>query len=166
MSLAASAELRYGYNLGGGEFPWLIEGLADEYDPWHVSWAGGEDFDALDDPLEDANLRLLEMVAGFAEEWKPGDTSYLDRRNAAQTRVGVEMVSYGHHDHRGYALLIDDRIGPATAATCSSPRALDLPALDRQRRAESWGTKLDAALRVLDLKPATSRGWLLLVSYT
>lgn len=166
MGVSATAELRYGYDLGGNDRHWLVAGLADEWEPWVPSWADGDDFESLEGGEDEANLRLLEQLAGFTEQWRPGLEGYWDRRRAAAAKVGVEMIRYGHHEFSSYALVIDNTTGPRTHANCPEPRHLDPAELERARQEGHWDDKLDAALHTLDLKPTSPRGWLLLVSYT
>lgn len=151
MGTSTNAYLMYGYDLGGGDGPWQIQGI-DKYDTWEPAWLDE------DEGFMESVLNKLRAAAGFTEtDWRAD--GYFERRNAVDEQLGVEVESHCSGDYPMYVLA-----AKKFTAYRGDVEAIptDLSALVA---AESLDAKLARALEVLDFKPIQEKpGWLL-VSY-
>jgi hypothetical protein len=145
MGTSTDALLMWGYDLGGGDDPWKVEGV-DEYGSIERPWLGeGDDF-------ESAAMKVLLATVGYTEtEYSPGQWQ---REEDAKKRLGVSIEEHcsgsypmwvltakTHRASRGECLAVDLTVDPA------------------------WGERLAAALKVLDLKPLQAEPCWLLASF-
>lgn len=163
MGMSPRAKLAYGYNLGGEETGWLVEGV-DEDGYWTPSWFNRPEDDGDEGAEELATVaeNLLLADAGFTEaDWQAD--GYYERKRAAEARIGVEFSFSGHSDYAGTLLIA---IGSRRSVEWSEAMTLDPNELLTRPGAEQWDAKLAAALRVLDFTP-TQDGpkWLVYPTY-
>lgn len=163
MGVTTNGILAYGYNLGGDDSGWEIE-QAGEFGDWEPPWPNHDptaDPDAQDededrDLPEDARSALL-TAAGFTETDREAQ-GYWDRHRDAEQRVGVELITYASPQYPLYVLAAH-----SITAHRGYFETIDFPALELQRVAEGWDTKLVSALDVLGMTPRQqSPAWLLL----
>lgn len=157
MGVSTNGVLAYGYDLGGGEAEWKIEGLG-EYEPWEPDWLDRGEDDADDDIVTAAGEHLMRS-AGFTEtDWRA--EGYFEREAAAKAAVGVEFKSYCSVDYPIWALVTH-------AITCRRGDAIpiDFAALEALRVEQGWDEKLQHALAVLGITPTQEKPCWLLLSY-
>lgn len=156
MGTSTNGVLAYGYDLGGGEAEWKIEGL-DEYEEWAPDWFDrGEDNS--DDVVTAAEEHLLRST-GFTEiDWHAD--GYFEREAAAKAAVGVEFETYCSGDYPIWALV-------AHKITCYRGDAVpvDVAALEALRVEQDWDGKLQRAVTTLGITPKQEKPCWLLLSY-
>lgn len=154
MGRSLSAQLVYGYDLGGGEDEWKIREV-DKY--------GGLELDWLDDDEDDfagaAERRLL-VAAGFTETWETkADDDYFKREREAKARLGVGFDWYGVSDYS------ENVLSAHTVDVCGA-QVVDLAALDTHPDKATWDAALSTAVAALGITPTQERpGWILCSYY-
>lgn len=150
MGMSLGAILAYGYDLGGRDAGWKVEG--GELLRRMVS----EGFE------EAVEKRLLAMV-GFAERWRDDpDGGFYTREREAGKRLRVELVWTGSLDYPEYVLVIKDR-----AKADWSPEVVDIAALAAKPKDLGWDEALDDAVWAIGLKPTQERpSWLIAPTYS
>lgn len=167
MGMDPDGILTYGYDLGGPETGWKVEGLGkygELITPWYRREA--DDYESDEERDEDfgttADEALL-VAHGFTEEWTPlaSGTGYYDRKHAAENAIGVEVKTCGGSDYPSYLLVTYWQ-----SVEWSETAIIDWQALETRRAVEGWDLKLSGALHHLGLKP-TQEGprWLLAAAY-
>lgn len=164
-----SADLMYGYDLGGGHSSWKVR----EYDvdtyrlklPWLTEDEDGEiDFgDCLDKALLRAHGVPEEVIDPWKHTWYDDDLrreQYAAQRRAWE-EIGVGRACYGHENQenaliaRGSQITADDD-GP----TVVGPGLFDSLLMER------WDARLRWALHLLGMTPdQDGPQWLLCASY-
>lgn len=159
MSTSTDGILAYGYDLGGDDAGWKVEGLG-EYDEWPSG--GWYDPEVDDADFTEAVENTLLTAHGFTLEWVPGadNSAYRAGREAARTAIGVE--AHGHCSGESAMYLLSAK---AITAYRGHVETIDWPALERERVEQDWDGKLAAALSVLALTPIQPEPRWLLVSY-
>lgn len=154
--MSITAHLVYGYDLGGPE-EWRIR-EKDEYgDPTGLDWYDPEDDD--DDFAGSVAVRLRDRLAGFTERWTPGDDeSYFDRKQAAQARVGVDVVTHCSSDFPSYALITHK-------ITAYRGQVTPVEHVEDQAEEAAANQRLAAALQALGLTPVQDAPRWLLLAY-
>lgn len=156
MGVSTDAILFYGYNLGGGDSEWEIEGTG-QYGDFAADWHDPEDEDS-DGFAEDANNRLRVMVGGFTEtDWQVD--GYWERQREADQRVGVEVSSHCSAEYPVYYIA-----ACAITAWRGSPKRIDFAKLEAERAEGDWDQKLAVALEALGMTPKQAKPQWLLVS--
>ncbi|WP_433330049.1 hypothetical protein [Spirillospora sp. CA-294931] len=156
MGISATAQLVYGYNLGGGEIDWLVEEATGEYGALHLDWYDEQDdVEEVGDFVDVAMRRLLASV-GFTEtDWRAA--GYHERKKEAQQRLGVTFETYCSSEFPIYVLTAH-----TITAAQGHAQTMDMAALQRQPTENRWDAQLDTALQTLGLTPTQPRpAWLL-----
>jgi hypothetical protein len=159
MGQSTNGMLVYGYNLGGGDGPWEVEGV-DEYGEWSPSWLNPDpdNEDGGGDVIEDAKKVLLASV-GFTEtDWRAD--GYFDRQRDAEARLGVEFDSYCSGDYPMWLLAAH-----VITVYRGDVQEVNFAALEQARTEGDWDTKLAHAIQALGVTPKQERPKWLLVSY-
>lgn len=143
MGISTNAILAYGYDLGGDDAGWKLEGL-NRHGEFKSDW-----YDA-DRDLAEAMIHRLAVAHGVASA---DPDSYINESELKEVS-GVEFVTYQHHEFSAYVLATTD----VTAHRGESKRieSLDVP--------EGSDEKLRAAVEAIGIKPTEGPGWFL-VSY-
>lgn len=145
MSTSVEVYVAFGYDLGGDDAGWRLEGI-DRYD----------DFDDLELP------------------WCPPNTAHrmLDGVIESELRAGqpdeyaspLKVVRYQHPDFSQFALVVTASL--ITYYHDKPARVLDLPSMMmRTTRIREWELDLRGALDKLSLRPTQRHGQWLLMSY-
>jgi hypothetical protein len=144
------AVLAYGYDLGGRDAGWKVEGG----ETLRGMVSGGFE--------EMVERRLLAMV-GFTEQWRDDpDGGFYTREREAGKRLRVELAWTGSLEYPAYMLVIKDR-----ARADWSPEVVDIAALAAKPKDLGWDELLDAAVRAIGLKPTQERpAWLIAPTYS
>lgn len=161
MGVSTDSILFYGYDLGGENDGWKIQGV-DEYESWTPSWAAADlDEDEEFDFEGDAGRRLLDSV-GFTKEGLREDDyrGRNERLKVAKESLGVDIASHGADEYRLYYLYAYQ-----LTASRGYPLEVDLQSLEVRRVAEGWDAKLATALRVLEIVPVQQEPRWVLASY-
>ena len=152
MGTSTNAYLMYGYDLGGGDSGWRVQGI-DEYDDWEPEWLNESE------GLAESALNKLRAAAGFTEtDWRAD--GYFGRRNAIDEQLGVEIESHCSGDYPMYILA-----AKKFTAYRGDVKALDAAELVAMVADEDLDGKLARALEVLAFRPVDKRPKWLLVSY-
>lgn len=148
------AHLAYGYNLGGKEGGWKLQG-ADEYGTFDFDWTeGGYGF------ADDVAARLI-VAAGFTETREEGKPDWYRRRREAENALGVEVERSGHHEHPGWMLVAT---GSQRRVEWADAMVLDLRELEHPPN--EWFEHLTAAVETLGITPTQDwPKWLVFPSY-
>lgn len=157
MGVSTNGVLAYGYDLGGGEAEWKIQGLGD-YEEWKPDWFERGEDDGDDDVVTAAEQHLL-RASGFTEtDWSVD--GYFERKRAAEAALGVEFETYCSGEYPIWALV-------AHSITCrrGDAQQIDFAALEAQRVEEGWDAQLQHALTVLGITPEQAKPSWLLLSY-
>lgn len=158
MGIHANGILAYGYDLGGPEDGWKIEGV-DEYGAFATDWYDNEDEENdLDDFGSGAEGQLL-IAAGFTETG-PEAPGYYERQRAARDGIGVEITSYCSYDYPSYILA-----AKVIDASSGSTEPVDLNQLLDAMILQNYNEKLAAALKALNIKPTQECPQWLLASH-
>lgn len=166
MGSSPSAFLAYGYDLGGSD-GWKIR-ETDEYggiDASNVSTlAWYDDGDDADGFIEQAERRLLAVIAGFTEKWGDNqDGGYFDREKAARERLGVKFDTYSYGEYPMHVLAAKVIEVGDEQALLVNPQELT-PDLGEVLR---WNNALNAALEALGITPEQENpSWLLCAYYS
>lgn len=137
MSEDPNGILAYGYDLGGPENGWQLEGVEKHDQYTFPDWYDGS-FD-WEDQVE---TLLLNKIVHFTEVWESGLIDYFARKAEAKKKLGIYVVRYGSYDYSGYILATYVHEAPDWGA-CPVEISLDHSAAD----------KLDRALTVMQIKP-------------
>ena len=159
MSTSTDGILAYGYDLGGEESEWKVEGAGEYGELPPLGWYNPEADDA---DFMGAALETLLAAQGFTDVWVRGadNAAYFANRKAAEAAVGVDLECYCSNEFPMFLVAAKTiRVGRGRVKT------IDWQALGRERVEQDWDGKLAAALSVLGLVPKqTAPAWLL-VSY-
>lgn len=157
MGQSADGILAYGYDIGGPEEGWRIDGI-DEGELWRPEWVTDGDDGDEPDYVDDAQRHLLASI-GFTETDYTA-AGYFDRFNAAAALV-PELVTYCSGDYPMYLLAAHHiEVGHGHI------KEVDIQALAARRSAEGWDARLASALTTLGITPTDQpRPRWLLVSY-
>jgi hypothetical protein len=163
MGSSPSAFLAYGYDLGSSESWKLRE--TDEYgylDSARIAWY--DDSDDAPDFIQQAERRLLAVLAGFTEKWGDNpDGHYFDREEAAKAQVSVKFDTYSYHEYPKYVLAAKVIEVGDDQALIVNPTDLT-PDLGEVLR---WNSALSAALEALGITPEQETpSWLLCAYYS
>ena len=152
MGTSTNAYLMYGYDLGGGDGPWKVQGI-DEYEPWEPDWLDEEE------GLAESVLDKLREHLGFTEkDWRA--EGYFERRKAIDEQIGVHVESHCSGEYPMYILS-----AKKFTARRGYVEAIDAAELQRLVVDEDLDGKLARALEVLDFRPIQERPTWLLASY-
>lgn len=146
MGRSAKGLFVYGFDLGGDETGWKVQG-AGEYGQWTPSWLNSEDDDEGRENIETAiEDRLVVTLGGFTEtDWRT--EGHFDRRRAAQAAMGVELRRYSSSDYPLFFL------AAFAEASYDDPEVLDPAQLLTRCVMEDWDGKLLAACEALGIVP-------------
>jgi len=146
MGTSTNAMLMYGYDLGGGDGPWKLEGV-DEYDGLERPWLGE------DDDFEEAAMKVLLATVGYVapDEYVAGE---YQRKADAEQRLGLTVEYHCSGDYPMYVL---------SAKTYTAHRG-DCDVVDFTIDSE-WNERLARGLEALGLKPTQPEPCWLLASY-
>lgn len=164
MGSSPSAFLAYGYDLGGSD-GWKIR-ETDEYggiDASNASMLAWYDEDSDDGFIEQAERRLLDVIAGFTEKWGDNpDGAYFDREKAAKARVSVKFDTYSYGEYPMHVLAAKViNVGDDTA------KAVDLAGLVAHPDRPKWDAALFDAVKTLGITPVQEKpSWLLCAYYS
>ncbi len=129
MGVSTDAILAYGYNLNDDiEIDDKVEGY---------------------DIVYNMTDRLLASIVGFTDVWTSEDTTYWDRKRAAQKLLGLEIITHCSFEDPLYFL--------ATTSTWASrgyPERIESLDID-----PTWDDKLTKALEILGIEPKEKFGW-------
>lgn len=165
MGSSPSAFLAYGYDLGGGD-GWKIR-ETDEYggiDASNASMLAWYDEDSDDGFIEQAERRLLAVIAGFTEKWGDNpDGAYFDREKAAKEVVGVKFDTYSYGEYPMHVLAAKVIEVGDDQALIVNPQDLT-PDLGEVLK---WNSALNAAIEALGITPEQENpSWLLCAYYS
>ncbi|MEV4909336.1 hypothetical protein AB0N46_32405 [Streptomyces albidoflavus] len=157
MGMSTNALLVYGYDLGGDDGGWELEGAGEYGELPPLDWYNPDDADA--DFWGAAENRLLATLAGFTEaDWQAD--GYFARRRAALARLGVGFGTYCTDGCPSY--LLHARI---LTAYSGEAEVVDMSALMAEVQAADASAQLRAALNALGLRPKQREPKWLLCSY-
>lgn len=151
-----NAMLVYGYHLGSGTGGWQLHGTSGYDQLRSLDWHNPEEGDF----RADAEKRLLNVIAGFTEEWTSGNEGYSERELAAKARLGVEIESHCTIDYPMYLL-----IAKGITAHRGDVEVIDFEQLAAEVRQADADTHLRTALDALGIRPLQERPQWLLCSY-
>ena len=144
MSTSIDVYVGFGYDLGGDDAGWRLEGLGqwDSFDDLGLPWCPvGTDDGEFDEIIE------AELQRGRPEHEVPS----------------VRVVKYQHPDFSQYALIITESL--ITYYHGHAARVLDPYTLQAQAFIKAWELDLRSALDRLGLTPIQGHGQWLLMSY-
>jgi hypothetical protein len=154
MGVSTDGIFAYGFNLGGDEGGWKVEG-AGEWGNWEPTWYDPDGEDSLTEVIE---RRLLASV-GFTEtDWQA--EGYFKRKKDAEAKLGVSLVRHCSSEYTMYILAACE-----ITASRGDVKTVDFSVLDQQRQGEDWDAKLRQALNALGIVPSQAEPAWLLVSY-
>lgn len=155
MGTSTNAILVYGYDLGSDE-EWRVEGAGEYGELPPLEWY---DEDSEDDFAEQAQNRLLAVLAGFTEtDWQAD--GYYDRQREAEQRLGVEFAYYCSGEYPMYILA-----AKVITVHRGDIKVVDPPSLVQDPLKSDWNDKLNVAVAALGLTPKQQRPEWLLCSY-
>jgi hypothetical protein len=155
MSEDPNGILAYGYDLGGPQIRhgWKLKGASEygnyELPDWYQQYASSF--------IEQVEAILLDKLANFTEEYNlVDDVGYRNRRSAAQSKVGMEIVRYGSYAYSGYILVVSESLfeTPEWGSCPVKPNVI-----------HSASDRLDRALRAMQLDPTQLQPEWILASF-
>lgn len=153
MTISIRGSLLHGYDLGGGDQPWLFTTNHQPGDSSRPAWYNPA---APDDFAAQTHRRLLTSVGVHTDEEHDG----YELIELADEHAGVHVERYSWESAPSFVLTAH-----ATTAFYNTAEPLDLLELNRRRAQGNWETRLADALRCLGLAPhAPGPRWLLISS--